>query len=171
MIPFTLDESTMASQNCLTFSLGPNCMSGNFSIQFQQGFGDCQNLPLSEFLPFEIQLNSQSTCIPVVLSGSPADLCYHVNLIYNKMLIATLANFNSASCSVSDLELLLTDDVMYELDEEVNGGNVTHFTTASLTCPSFSTELSGSSQVTCINGQWKSAELRLCSGIVFVNCH
>ncbi len=163
MIPFTVDENTLASRNCLTFSLGPNCASrenGNFIVELKHESGDCQNLFPSDFINSTFPLNSLSTCVPV---RSPNNVCYHANLVYNGTVIDTLTNLNFDSCSVTDLESLLTSDVMYELDGEVINGNVSHLTTATLECSLFLTELSGLPHVTCIDGRWQSAELRSCT--------
>ena len=162
--PFMIDESTLGTINCLTFSLGRNCASernGNFIIQFQQGSGVCQDLRPSDFSTSNIQLMSLSTCVPVT---SSANLCYRAMLMYNGRIIDTQTNLDFAGCPISVLDSFLADGVSYQLDGEVTSGNVSHLTTATLSC---STEnfasVSGAAVVTCVDGQWNNMGIRWCS--------
>ncbi len=154
--PFVIDESTLGTMNCLTFSLGQTCaseQSGNFVILLQQVSGVCQNVRPSDLNASTVQLTSQSTCVPVV---SSTNLCYRANLMYNGMIIDTQSNLNFAGCPVSLLKSFLADGVSHQLDGEVTDGNVTHLTTATLSCNSTVYALSNSSQITCIDGAWGS---------------
>ena len=50
-----------------------------------------------------------------------------------------------------------------QLDGEVStNGNVSHITTATLSCTSTIYDLIGSPQITCIDGSWEPAGLRSC---------
>ncbi len=159
--PFVVDNSTLETMNCLTFSLGQNCaseQSGNFIVRFEQGNGVCRNL--SDFSTSTIQLMPRSACAPV---ASSTNLCYHATLMYNGIVIDTLTNLNFNTCPVSALSPFLGSGVSIQLDGEVTNGNVSHITTATLSCTSAIYELIGSPQITCIDGNWEPAGLRSCT--------
>ncbi len=161
--PFMIDESTLRTMNCLTFSLGQNCaseQSGNFLIQFEQGNGLCRDLRRSDFSTSTIQLTSQSTCVPVT---SSTNLCYRATLMYNGMIIDTQTNLDFAGCPVNVLDSFLADGVSYQLDGEVTSGNVSHRTTATLSCIETFASVSGAAVVTCLDGQWNNMGIRWCS--------
>ncbi len=68
--PFFVDESTLDTMNCLTFSLGQTCSpeqsENNFFIRFEQGNGVCRDLIPSDFSTSTIQLVPRSVCAPVL---------------------------------------------------------------------------------------------------------
>ncbi len=168
--PFVVDESTLETMNCLTFSLGQNCaseQSGNFVIQFQQGNGICRDLHQTDFSTSIIQLMPRSACAPV---ASSTYLCYCATLMYNGIIIDTQTNLNFNTCSVTALYSFLASGVsmQLDLDGEVTNGNVSHITTATLSCTSAIYELIGSPQITCIDGTWEPAGLRSCTRMLCV---
>ena len=151
--------------NCLTFSLGQNCafeQSGNFIVRFEQGNGVCRDLVLSDFSTSTIQLMPRSACAPV---ASSTNLCYRATLMHNGIIIDTQTNLNFNTCPVTALSSFLTSGVsiQLDLDGEVTNGNVSHITTATLSCTSAIYELIGSPQITCIDGTWEPAGLRSCT--------
>ncbi len=165
--PFVVDDSTLETMNCLTFSLGQNCASeesGNFIIRFQQGNGVCRDLVLSDFSTSTIQLIPRSACVPVV---SSTNLCYRATLMYNEIVIDTLTNLDFNTCPLTALFSFLASGVSSELDGEVTNGNVSHITTATLSCSAIY-ELIGSPQITCIDGNWEPAGLRSCTRMLCV---
>ena len=148
--------------NCLTFSLGQNCaseQSGNFIVRFEQGNGVCRDLVLSDFSTSTIQLMPRSACAPVT---SSTNLCYRATLMYNGIIIDAQTNLNFNTCPVTALSSFIGSGVSMQLDGEVTNGNVSHITTATLSCTSAIFELS-SPQITCINGTWEPARLRSCT--------
>ncbi len=149
--------------NCLTLSLGQNCaseQSGNFFVKFEQGNGVCRDLVPSDFSTSTIQLMPRSTCAPVV---SSTNLCYRATLMYNGIVISTYANRDFAGCAVSVLHSFLADGVSYQLDGQVTSGNVSHLTTATLSCIETFASVSGAAVVTCVDGQWNNMGIRWCS--------
>ncbi len=149
--------------NCLTFSLGQNCaseQSGNFIVRFEQGNGVCRDLRPSDFSTSTMELTSQSICVPVT---SSTDLCYRTMLIYNGIIIDTQTNLDFAGCPLSVLDSFLADGVSHKLDGEVTIGNVSHLTTASLSCTETFASVSGAAVVTCVDGQWNNTSIRWCS--------
>ena len=158
-----IDDSTLGAMNCLTFYLGKNCtseQSGDFRIQFEQGFG-CRELRPLDFSTSNIQLTSQLTCVPVT---SSTDLCYRANLVYDGTIVDTQSNLNFSTCPVSALLLFVGSGVSYQLDGVVTASSVSHLriTTATLSCTSVIYDLSGSYQLTCIDGNVETAGLRSC---------
>ncbi len=161
--PFIVDESTMETMNCLTFSLGQNCaseQSGNFIVRFDQGNGVCRDLVLSDFSTSTIQLMPQSACAPV---ASSTNLCYRATLMYNGIIIDTRTNLNFNTCPVTALFSFLGSGVSIQLDGEVTNGTVSHITTATLSCTSAIYDFTNSPQITCIDGSWEPAGLRSCT--------
>ena len=161
--PFIVDESTLETMDCLTCSLGQNCVSeqsGNFDIQFEEGSGVCRDLLPSDFSTSTIQLMPRSACAPV---ASSTNLCYRATLMYNGIVISTYANREFAGCPVSVFPSFLADGVSYQLDGEVTTGNVSHLTTATLSCTETFTSVSGAAVVTCVDGQWNNMGIRWCS--------
>ncbi|XP_064397532.1 uncharacterized protein LOC135344285 isoform X2 [Halichondria panicea] len=158
--PFVVDNSTLETMNCLTFSLGQNCaseQSGNFIVRFEQGNGVCRNL--SDFSTSTIQLMPRSACAPV---ASSTNLCYHATLMYNGIIIDTQTNLNFNTCPVSALSPFMGSGVSMQLDREVTNGTVSHITTATLSCTLAIYELIGSPQITCLGGTWEPAGMRSC---------
>ena len=149
--------------NCLTFSLGQTCVSEqseNFVIQFEEGSGVCRDLLPSDFSTSTIQLMPRSACAPV---ASSTNLCYRATLMHNGIIIGTYANLDIAGCAVSVLPSFLADGVSYQLDGEVTSGNVSHLTTATLSCTETFASVSGAAVVTCVDGQWNNMGIRWCS--------
>ncbi len=160
--PFVIDNSTLETMNCLTFSLGQNCASEqNFIIKFQQGNGVCRDLHQTDFSASNIQLRSQSTC---VLVASSTNLCYRATLMYNEIIIDTQTNLNFNTCAISALSSFMGSGVSMQpdLDGEVTNETVSHITTATLNCTSAIYELK-SPQITCIDGTWEPAGTRSCT--------
>ncbi|XP_064397626.1 uncharacterized protein LOC135344348 isoform X2 [Halichondria panicea] len=161
--PFIVDESTLETMNCLTFSLSQNCaseQSGNFVIKFEQRNGVCRDLVLSDFSTSTIQLMPQSACAYV---ASSTNLCYRATLMYNGIITDTQTNLNFAACPISVLNSFLADGVSYQLDGEVTSGNVSHRTTATLSCTETFASVSGAAVVTCVDGQWNNMGIQWCS--------
>ena len=102
----------------------------------------------------------RSACTPV---ASSTNLCYHATLIYNGIVIGTYANCDFAGCPVSVLPSFLADGVSYQLDGQVTSGNVSHRTTAALSCTETFSSVSGAAVVTCVDGQWNNMDIRWCS--------
>ncbi len=152
-----MDNSTLSTNSCITFSLGQDCYNDNkvFDVQLQQGSGDCQDATTSMN-----QLTSMPICVHI---NTPSNLCYRANLLYNGVIIDTQTNFNFLDCSVNDIMPFISDDVIYELDGEVTNGQVFHLTRAALNC-SGNLVLTGTPQLTCFNGNWEEAEVerRMC---------
>ena len=149
--------------NCLTFSLGQNCASErneDFSIQFEQGSGVCRDLRPSDFSTSNVQLTSQSTCVPVT---SSTNLCYRANLVYDGTIVDTQSNVNFNACPMSALSLFMASGLSMQLNGDVTNGNVSHLTTATLSCTSVIYDLIGSPQITCIDGTWEPTGLRSCT--------
>ena len=94
--------------------------------------------------------------------------------MYQDMAIDSITNLNFAPCSIAELQSFLGAGVSYQLDGVESGGNVSHLTTATLTCSGSFTSLVGSSQSVCIDGQWDTAEVRVCqqscSGLYYRQC-
>ena len=103
-------------------------------------------------------LSAHSTCIPV--GSGTGDFCYQAALMYYNTVIDKGTNLNFDPCSIADLQSLLGAGVSYQLDGVESGGNVSHLTTATLTCRQSFTSLIGSSQSVCVNGQWDTSEVR-----------
>ncbi len=122
--------------------------------------GVCQNVHPSDLLASIVLLMTRSTCAPVV---SSTDLCYIATLTYNKTIIDSRTNFDFHVCSVSVLESFLADGVSYQLNGVVTNGNVSHFTTATLSCTETFALVSGAAVVTCVDGQWNNMGIRWCS--------
>ena len=163
--PFVVDESTLDTMDCLTFSLSQTCaseQSGNFVIQFQQGNGVCRDLHQTDFSTSTIQLMPRLACAPV--ASSTTNLCYRATLIYNGIIIDTQTNLNFNTCPESALSSFMGSGVSMQLnlDGEVTNGNVSHLTTTTLSCTSPFYELK-SPQITCIDGNWEPAGLRSCT--------
>ncbi len=147
--------------NCLTFSLGQNCaseQSGDFRIQFQQGSGVCRDLRPLDFSTSTIQLTSQSTCVPVT---SSTNLCYRANLVYGETIVDTQSNLNFNACPLNDLSSFVASGVFIQLNGE-NSTNLSHLTTATLSCTMAIYDLIGSPQITCIDGNFEPTGLRSC---------
>ncbi|XP_064397989.1 uncharacterized protein LOC135344665 isoform X1 [Halichondria panicea] len=108
----------------------------------------------------------RSACAPVV---STTYLCYRATLIYNGIIIDTRTNLNFNTCPVTTLSSFMTSGVSMQLDGEVStNGNVSHITTATLSCTSTIYDLIGSPQITCIDGSWEPAGLRSCMFAVWL---
>ena len=94
--------------------------------------------------------------------------------MYQDMAIDFVTNLNFAPCSIAELQSFLGTGVSYQLDGVESGGNVSHLTTATLTCSGSFTSLVGSSQSVCVDGQWDTAEVRVCqqscSGLYYRQC-
>ena len=106
-------------------------------IKFEQlGNGVCRDLVLSDFSTSTIQLMPRSACAPV---ASSTNLCYRATLMYNGIIIGTYANLDFAVCPVSVLPSFLADGA---------SGNVSHRTTATLSCTETFTSVSGAAVVT-----------------------
>ena len=175
MSPFVIDESSVETmQNCLTFTVGPQCASNrhfNFIVQFQQVTDNCEFVRSSDFNLTEITL-SETTCAPVFHSADlSSPLCYRATLTYNGVAIDTQTNLNFDSCPLSIFDSILAEGVMYQVDDEVTGGNVSHLTTVSLYCDGSFVTVSGAANIMCVDGQWDNTAIRWCStsctGIVF----
>ncbi len=154
--------STLRAMNCLAFSLGRNCASGRsgaFSIRFEQGSGECRDLRSSDFSTSTIQLMLQPTRVPVI---SSTDLCYRANLVYDGTIVDTQSNLNCNACPMNVLSSFLASGVSMQLDGEASSNNVSHLTTATLSCASVIEDLSGSPKITCIDGNFEPAGLRYC---------
>ncbi len=83
--------------------------------------------------------------------------------MYNGIIIGTYANFDFAGCAVSVLDSFLADGVSYQLDGEVTSGNMSHLTTATLSCTETFASVSGAAAVKCVDGQWNNMGIRWCS--------
>ncbi len=161
--PLIVDESTLETMTCLTFSISQNCaseQSGNFVIKFEQGNGVCRDLVLSDFSTSTIQLMPRSACAPV---ASSTNLCYRATLMYNGIVIGTYANRDFSGCLINVLDFFLADGVSYQLDGKVTSSNVSHLTTATLSCTETFASVSGAAVVTCVDGQWNNTGIRWCS--------
>ena len=153
-----MDNSTLSTNSCITFSLGQDCCNDNkvFEIQLQQGSGDCRDSTTSM---------EQLTLVPICVDiNTRTDLCYRATLLYDGEIIDTKTNFDFLDCSVNDIMQFISDDVMYELDGEVSNDQVSHLTRATLNC-SGNLVLTGTPQLTCFNGNWEEAEVerRMCT--------
>ena len=163
-VPFQTDQSTVSTTNCLTVTI--NCMNitnGDFRVQLLYAFGSCRKLHLSDYAVLTTPVSTHSSCLPVA-SGT-GDFCYRATLLYDDTIIDSIANLNFNTCSIADLQSFLGAGVSYQLDEVESGGNVSHLTTATLSCGSVAEDLSGASHTTCNDGVWDSTEIRSCSGI------
>ncbi len=168
VLSFVIDESLLGTMNCLTFSLGQNCISQqseSFSILFEEGSGICSDLRPPNFISSTIQPN-QSICVPVISSM----LCYRANLMYDKTIIDTQSNLNFNACPVSALSSFVASGLSMQLNGDVTNGNVSHLTSATVSCTSFITDLSGSPQITCIDGIFQPVGFRSCVCKSFSMC-
>ena len=163
---YRVDQGVVFSSNCLTVNINPDCLenvtTGVFSIRLQYAFGNCRELQPSAYTESTTTLSAYFTCVPVHVGNGTGEFCYQATLIYQDTVTDT--NLNFASCSIADLQPFLGPGVSYQLDGPVeSGGNVTHLTTATLSCSSAIHDLSGTPQTTCTNGSWSFTEKRSCS--------
>ena len=158
-----IDQGTVSSYNCLTVNINQDCLedvtTGAFSIQLRYAFGNCRELRPSAYTTSITTLSAHSTCVPV--GSGTGGFCYEITLIYQDRVIET-ENLNFAPCSIAELQSFLGAGVSYQLDGVESGGSVSHPTTATLTCSGSFTSLVGSSQSVCVDGQWDTAEVRVC---------
>ena len=162
-VPFQTDQSTVSTSNCLTVTI--NCMNatnGDFCVQLLYAFGSCRKLRLSAYVMSTTPLSTHSYCLPVA-SGN-GDFCYRATLMHRNTVIDSITNLNFGICSIADLQSFLGAGVSYQLDGVESGGNVSHFTTATLSCGSVAQDISGTSRTACTDGVWDYAEARSCSG-------
>ena len=175
MTAFDVDTSTVLTRSCLTMTINEDCNEnvddGHFSVLFQKGFRSCQTED-DIGTPLTIDLAVSSVCLPL---NDPASsnqrICYEVTLKHQQTVIESQRNHNFDSCSVSELESFLDDDVSSQLDGPVLDNTVSHFTIATLSCQSSSQDLLGTSQSICINGVWSTTGMRSCTGKVKLFWH
>ena len=152
----------VSSSNCLTMNINPNCLedvtTGVFSIKLRYAFGNCRVLQPSAFSTSTTTLSEYSTCVPV--GSGTGEFCYEATFMYQDRVIDTEDNLDFPDCTIADLQSFLDVGVSYDLDRRESGGNVSHLTTATLSCDS--AILSGATETTCIDGMWRSSELRSC---------
>ena len=142
--------------NCL------NITNEEFHIQLLYAFGSCRKLRLSDYAVLTTPLSVHSSCLHV--GSGTGDFCHRATLLYDDTLIDSITNLNFDTCSIADLQTFLGAGVSYQLDGVERGGNVSHLTTATLSCRSVTEDLSGASHTTCTDGVWDSTEMRSCSG-------
>ena len=161
---FQCDVSTVSTSNCLTVNISQDCLEnvtdGGFTVQLQYAFGRCIKLRVSDYTMTTALLSAYSSCVPV--GSGNGDFCYRATLMYQDMAIDSITNLNVAPCSIAKLQSFLGPGVSYQLDGVESGGNVSHLTTATVTCSGSFTSLVGSSQSVCVDGQWDTAEVRVC---------
>ena len=154
----------MSSSDCLTVNINQDCLEDvttrEFSIQLRYAFGICKELRPSAFTTSTTTLSAYFTCVPV--ENGSEEFCFETNLLYQDTVIDTSTNLNFAECSIADLQSFLGPGVSYQLDGLESGGSVSHLTTATLTCSGSFISLVGSSQSVCVDGQWNTAEVRVC---------
>ena len=162
--PLQCDENTVSTSNCLAVNISQDCLENvtnrGFTVQLQYAFGSCINLCVSDYTMTTAPLSAYSSCVPV--GSGTGDFCYRATLMYQDMAIDSITNLNFAPCSIADLQTFLGAGVSYQLNGVESGGNVSHLTTATLTCSGSFTSLVGSSQSVCVDGQWDTAEVRVC---------
>ena len=157
----------MSSFNCLTVNINQDCLEDvttrAFNIQLRYAFGNCRELLPSAYTTLTTTLSAYSTCVPV--GSGTGEFCYVATLMYQDTIIDTKFNLNFATCSIAELQTFLGAGVSYQLDgvHVESGGSVSHLTTATLSCSSAIHDLSGTTQITCIDGSWSSNEMRSCS--------
>ena len=142
--------------NCL------NITNGDFHVQLLHAFGSCRKLRLSDYAVLTTPLSVHSSCLPV--GSGTGRFCYRATLLYDDTIIDSITNLNFNTCSTGDLQTFLGAGVSYQLDGVESGGNVSHLTTATLSCGSVTEDLSGASHTICTDGVWDSTEMRSCSG-------
>ena len=96
------------------------------------------------------------------LSGMPQTTCTDGSWSSTEMRSCSSTN-TSLNCSIVELQTFLGAGVSCQLDGVESGGNVSHLTTATLSCSSAIHDFSGTPQTTCIDGSWSSNEMRSCS--------
>ena len=163
----------MSSSNCLTVNINQDCLeevtTGAFNIQLRYTFGNCRVLCPSAYTTSNKTLSAHSTCVPV--GSGTGDFCYEITLMYQDTTIDTKSNLNFATCSIADLQTFLGAGVSYQLDGVESGDNVSHLTTATLSCSSAIHDLSGTPLTTCIDGSWSSTQSRFCpSKVIMSDC-
>ena len=159
----TVDHSTVSTMSCVTVEINNQCVESLQQFRTMLSSGLCGS-PLNESSSFTFG-PSYSSCLELPLSTEETCYSYTTSVFFGSTEIDNQTRtIGFQDCLVSEVAALAGSGVSYSLCSTKFNSTIPHRTIAFFSCAGGTVfGLSGSPLDTCVDGTWKTREVRTCS--------